>query len=83
MKNTTRLNFFGWCLFVLFVGFIFFAYTVEYRLNRLEHPVTSDIVTSNAISEDDLIAQGWSKECMSYNEYGDCVRYIFVRWNDG
>lgn len=94
MRNDYKVNFIGWCLFVLFVGFVCYAFTMEYRLNRLERPcvdVTPFLSQGYELSGIDshgcpLVSRvvdtvGWSRECMSYDYSGSCVHYIYVRWS--
>ena len=61
MNLKTKVNFFGWCLFVLFVGFIMFTAMMLGSLARLEHPVTAP----NIDVEQSLLSEGWVKECAS------------------
>jgi hypothetical protein len=74
-----------WLLLVT-VAIVTVAGVVGDRLAKLENNVVYN-VGSVIDAESDLIAQGWSKECMRYdldiNSDTICVKYIYVRWDNG
>ena len=86
MKINNKINMFGWCLFILFVGTGLYVSLLNVRIDRLEHPVTPTMVASNYVDsngrlisavnvESALLSDGWSLEC---SQFVNVSNYKFI-----